>query len=368
MIVYVVAGYPILVRWRAKAQTRAVQKARMEPTVTAIVAVHNGGHYLRAKLDSLLALDYPRDKFDIMVVSDGSTDDTEAIAQSYTPHQRVKLLRIPKGGKCAALNAAIPTATGEILLLTDVRQVVEPASLRYLVENFADAQVGAVSGELIIQRGSGGAEADIGAYWRFETWLRDTLAGMDSMIGATGPFYCLRRSLAVPVPPDTLLDDMYLPLKGAFFTGHRLAMERRARAYDPPMPLATEFRRKVRTLAGNWQLLQLLPELLSRQNRMLWHYASYKLGRLLLPWLMAAFFLLSLVTPWPWNALLAGPQVLFYAAGVLARYLPDATPGKRHLSPVVTFLTMMWASVLAIQVFFVRPADLWSVTSARPKS
>ena len=122
-------------------------------------------------------------------------------------------------------------------------------------------------------------------------------------------------NLAVAVPVDILLDDMYLPLKGAFFKGYRLVLERRAKAYDPPMPLETEFRRKVRTLAGNWQLVRELPELVGRQNRMWLHYVSYKLGRLLLPWFLMLFLVFTWLLPWPWNSLFGVPQIAVYAAG-----------------------------------------------------
>ena len=110
----------------------------------------------------------------------------------------MRLLRVEHGGKCAALNAAIPQSKNEILLLTDVRQVVAPDSLQAMIDCFADPTVGAVSGELLIREGERHDEADTGLYWRFETWIRKKLSAIDSIFGATGPFYSLRRELAVP--------------------------------------------------------------------------------------------------------------------------------------------------------------------------
>ena len=221
------------------------------------------------------------------VVSDGSTDDTDAIALSFAD-RGVSLLRVPHGGKPAALNAAIPAASGEILVLTDVRQELAVDCLQTLVNNFADPAVGVVSGHLIIRRGASRDESEVGLYWRYETWIRDNLSRLDSMFGATGPIYAIRKNLARPLPPDILLDDMALPLF-AFFEGWRLIVEPAARAYDVPTGRDVEFTRKVRTLAGNWQLLRYQPKLLTPANRMLWHYLSYKLGRLLLP-----FFLMTI--------------------------------------------------------------------------
>ncbi len=135
-----------------------------------------------------------------------------------------------RGGKGAALNAGIPQSKNEILLLTDVRQVVAPDSLQALIDCFADPSVGAVSGELLIRGGARHDETDIGLYWRYESWIRNKLSAIDSIFGATGPLYALRRELAVPIPPDQLLDDVYLPL-AAFFRGYRLIVEPAAHAY-----------------------------------------------------------------------------------------------------------------------------------------
>jgi hypothetical protein len=110
-----------------------------------------------------------------------------------------------------------------------------------------------VSGDLIIRQGDL-EESNVGAYWRYESWIRKQLGRIDSTLGATGPFYAIRRELAVPIPVDTLLDDVYLPLS-AFFLGYRLVVAEEARAFDYPTNVNIEFGRKVRTLAGNYQLL-----------------------------------------------------------------------------------------------------------------
>ena len=364
LVLWVVAGYPLFLSvWSLRG--RPIQR-RYEPlSVTVIIAVRNGEHYLAPKLESILGLEYPKDLLDILVVSDGSTDSTDAIAEGF--HGRgVRLLHIPPSGKPAALNAGIADARGEILLLTDVRQPLDADSLRHLIECFADPTVGAVSATLRIRAGSAREEADISLYWRYETWLRGQLAQLDSMFGATGPFYALRRSVAVRIPEDILLDDMYLPL-AAFFQGYRLVTDERALAWDDPTSLETEFRRKLRTLAGNYQLLRHYPGLLGPRNRMWFHFISYKFARLLLPFAFVALFISSFWIPQPARMFALAAQVTFYGLAALDVLVPQRSMLKRVTSPPRTFCTMMAAAVCALVVFFVPPQSLWQITSTVPR-
>jgi len=279
----------------------------------------------------------------------------------------VALLALPRGGKPTALNAAIAQARGDILILTDVRQPLATDSVRLLVESFADPTVGAVSGELVIAEGMSAGAKDIGLYWRFELWIRDRLSQVDSMFGATGAFYAIRRKLAPQVPADMLLDDMFLPLS-AFFQGYRVVLDRRARAYDIPSERATEFYRKVRTLAGNYQILRAYPALMGPRNRMWIHYVSYKFARLLLPWLLVAVAVSSFGLPDPWRVLFVSGQGLFYLIAALDGAIPPKFPLKRISSPARTFVTMMIAAVRGLVIFFVPPQSLWKVTSASSSS
>ena len=364
LMIYVLAGYPLLLRWLARHHPRPVQRQPIEPAVSLIIVVYNGDRFLEAKLQSVLALEYPAERLEIIVASDGSTDRTEEIAGRFAD-QGVSLLRLPRGGKPAALNAAIPKARGEILVLTDVRQPLEPQSVARLVENFADPGVGVASGELLIGAGARQEEADIGLYWRFETWMRESLSSVDSMFGATGPFYAIRRTLAVPIPGDSLLDDVYLPL-AAYFQGYRLVMDSRARAYDIPTSLDTEFRRKIRTLAGNYQILRAYPALLGPGNRMWVHFMSYKFGRLLLPWLLLIFAAASFGLPSPWRGVALAGQAVFYGLALADAWILKPRLLKKVSSSAHTFLVMMIATLGGLSVFFIPPRKLWKVTSASP--
>ena len=302
------------------------QKAAWPATVSVILPVHNGERWIRAKLESIQALDYPPELVEILVVSDGSTDTTENIVRSFRGRTRIQFLGVPKRGKAVALNTALAQAKGEILFFTDVRQQFHPDSLANLVACFADPQVGVVSGELVIRDGSGIEEASVGLYWKYEKWIRKQLSRLDSIMGATGCIYAMRRELAVTLPEGTLNDDMYLPLE-AFFRGYRVILDDSALAFDYPTPLASEFRRKVRTLAGVYQIVGAYPALLGPRNRMWIHFVSHKLARLVMPWAMilAAGAAFGLSERWR-----------YWAIGAAGRRLPSgvvAIPGCPPVSP-----------------------------------
>ena len=363
LVGWIIAGYPVVVLTLARLRPApGIRKRDITPRVTAVVAVRNGAAWLHAKLDSLLQQDYPSELLTILVVSDGSSDDTAAIARSYSARDsRVGVVDAPRGGKASALNAAFSRAEGEILVLTDVRQPLEPECIRAIVRPFADPVVGAVSGELRIGRVDGSISVP-STYWRLETKLRHALAQVDSTLGVTGPIYAMRRALIRPIPAGLILDDMYLPL-GAFFDGYRLISEPDAIAWDEPMDVRTEFRRKVRTLAGNYQLLRHEPRLLVPwRNRMFWHYLSYKVGRLLLPHLLIVLFVASLFLPselrWP----LLAAQALGYALAALDPWVPTASPVKRISGPINAALAMIAAAFVAQKIFFVRAESLWVPT------
>src|SRR5262249_11184109 len=144
--------------------------------------------------------------------------------------------------------------SGEIVVLTDVRQVLSRDCVKQLISCFSDPAVGAASGTLLIRGAATQGQANVGAYWSYETWIRQNLSRVDSIFGATGPLYAIRRELVVSIPSHILLDDMYLPLAG-FFQGYRLIVDDTAIAYDYPTTPSLEFRRKVRTLGGNYQIL-----------------------------------------------------------------------------------------------------------------
>ena len=359
--VYTLLGYPLLLGLVARVRQRPVRKGPLRAAVTVILPVYNGERWIAAKLESLLRLNYPAELVEILVLSDGSTDGTHEIVGGFLNRARLRLLVLPRGGKAAALNRGIAEASGDILFFTDVRQELAPPSLARLVECFADAEVGAASGELTIRDGAGTEEASVGLYWKYEKWIRKQQSRIDSVMGATGCIYAMRRELAAALPAGTLVDDMYLPLT-AFFRGYRVILDDSAVAYDFPTALASEFGRKVRTLAGVYQVIGQFPALLTPRNRMWMHFLSHKLARLLMPWALLAGVAASAGLPAPWNtwALAAAAAACGMAAADMV--LPEGWAAKRVTAPLRTFLVLMAASLCAVSIFFVPARVLWRET------
>lgn len=363
-ILYVLFGYPLLLSLLARRFSRPVRKGPIRPTVSILLPVRNGEAWIRGKLQSILELDYPPELVEILVISDGSTDRTDLLVQEFAS-RGVQLLRIPQQGKAAALNEGIRRARGEILFFTDVRQPLDPASLHSLVEYFADPSVGVASGELIILEGDRRQEADVGLYWRYEKWIRKRLSQLDSILGATGCIYAVRRDLAVTLPANTLLDDVYIPL-AAFFRGYRVILDEGAKAFDHPTSLDIEFRRKVRTLAGVYQITKAYPALLGPSNRMWIHFASHKLGRLLLPFALIALAASSLALSEPWRLVALSSQAAFYALAGIDTWIPENWRLKRLSSPARTFVVMMAAALCSVSILIRPGSSLWTETRVSP--
>lgn len=361
-VLYVLFGYPLLLWLLARGKSGPVLIPPGRQIVSVLLPVRNGEPWIAAKLRSILQLDYPPELLDIIVISNGSGDRTGEIVRGFLP-RGVRLLHLDQGGKAEALNAGMEAARGEILFFTDVRQELAPDCLKQLVACFADPQVGVVSGELVIRDGRLGEEASIGLYWKYEKWIRRNQGRIDSIIGATGCCYAMRRELAVPIPPGTLLDDVYLPL-AAFFRGYRVILTG-AKAFDSPTTLNTEFARKVRTLAGVYQVIARYPALLGPANRMWIHFMSHKLARLLVPYALIATAVCAWWLPSFWAPLALAAQASFYALAGLDVLLPEGFPLKRLSSPARTFVVLMAASFCAISICF-RPAEtLWTKPAAR---
>jgi cellulose synthase/poly-beta-1,6-N-acetylglucosamine synthase-like glycosyltransferase len=356
VVVYTWVGYPALVallaRWRP---APPVRKAPITPAVSIVIAVHNEEDCIEAKLAGCLALDYPADRLEVVVASDGSDDRTDALVPGFAPG-RVRLVRLPRSGKAAALNAGVAQARGEILVLTDAREELEPDALRALVENFGDPQVGAASGELHLRlRENPEGGEGLGLYWRYEKAIRRAESTFDSTVGVTGALWALRRELHVPLDPQTILDDVALPME-IVLAGFRVVFEPGARAYDMISDAPRrEYQRKNRTLAGNYQLLALRPALLDpRRNRLFFQFVSHKLARLVVPWCLLALLATSasLARGGGWlytSALLA--QLGFYALAVCGWLRSRYGHGPRFLDPAYSLVLLHLAAIAGLFSF-----------------
>jgi cellulose synthase/poly-beta-1,6-N-acetylglucosamine synthase-like glycosyltransferase len=362
VVFYLLIGYPILLANSRRTAPPIRKDLGFRPTVSILMAVHNGEEFIKRKLESLLALDYPADLCEILVISDGSTDGTDAIAESFA-HRGVELVRVPHGGKASALNAGLAQATRDIIFFTDVRQSLDPKALSHLVANFADPSVGAVTGELRLLNPAGvGEQADMELYWRLELWARDRHSRIDSIFSTTGCIYALRRTLAEPLPADTIADDGTFSLR-AFFRGYRVIFDPAAIAFDYPAAPGGEFRRRLRTLAGLWQLFVGLPQLFTNANRMRFHFLSYKFGRLVLPWAILLILASTIALPdSSWRSFLLLDECMLLLLAAIDRFIPHRFPLKRITSPARTFLAMNAAALLAVLVFFVPRETLWRPT------
>jgi cellulose synthase/poly-beta-1,6-N-acetylglucosamine synthase-like glycosyltransferase len=267
-----------------------VRKAPCEPTVSIILAVHDEREHVERRLLNCLELEYPKHKLQIVVSLDGPTDGTDVLVSSFKDRGIEVVHGRHHQGKAAALNRAVAQARGDILLFADARQTFARDVVRELTSNFADPDVGVVSGELLLldERRRESAEG-AGLYWRYEKTLRSMESSIHSMLGATGAVYAMRRELFAPLPEGTILDDVLLPMR-AVLKNRRAVLDRAARAFDAiPASPETEYRRKVRTLTGNYQLIMQLPELLAPwRNPVFLQFVSHKVGRLVTPYFLIA--------------------------------------------------------------------------------
>jgi cellulose synthase/poly-beta-1,6-N-acetylglucosamine synthase-like glycosyltransferase len=339
VIAYVYVGYPALLAAWTRLASRPVHKtgfaAGSWPSISIVLAARNEAARLPWRVANLLDLPY-EGRREIIVVSDGSTDRTRAALAGYCERGAIRFIEVPAGGKPLALNAGVAAATGDLLVFADARQRFCDGALTALAANFADPAVGGATGELRLDCESGESTSTIGegvgAYWKYEKWLRRHEGAIWSTLGATGAIYALRRSLWQALPAETLLDDVLAPMR-AVLSGWRVVFEENATAEDRTAPdAAAEARRKRRTLAGNYQILAQEPRLLNPFANPVWlQYLSHKVGRLLVPWALLAVFVTSAVlaaSSWIYAAAFVA-QAAFYGLAVVGAFL-DARDRQPH--------------------------------------
>ncbi len=364
LVLYTYAGYPLLAvvisRWRPRHWHRGETGA----TVSVIMPVHNGAALLRTKVGHLLRLD-PTLVRQIIVVSDGSTDNTAQILHEFSD-PRLQVLDLPEQvGKAEALNHAMLRATQDLLVFTDIRPSLDESALRTLLTNFADSSVGCAAGELVVRRSEAhdaAASTVGGAYWRYEQAIRTAESLWDSPVGVYGGFYAVRRTFARPFPPGLILDDMFQPLS-IVRQGYRSVLDRSAVVVDTwPATTRGEFQRKVRTLAGNFQLVKLAPWVLTGENRLRFQFVSHKLLRLLVPYaflLMLCSAAVLAAENAAWRAV-AGTQAGFWALAALSLALRIPVIGG-VLGAAGALLTLNAAAVAGLHTFLFTQGPLWRI-------
>jgi poly-beta-1,6-N-acetyl-D-glucosamine synthase len=329
-VLYVYLLYPVLI-W-ALAGVRRERRGeagarRTRATFSVVLAVHNEAARVRGRLDELVTLIGATGRSaEVIVVADGCTDGTAAQARAH-PSPCVRVIELSeKEGKAKALSCGSEVAKGDILVFADARQRWAATSVQRLLENFDRPEVGAVTGELMLDAADG-ALAGVGLYWRYEKWLRRNEGRLHSTVGVSGSISAVRRELFRPIPQGVLLDDLYWPLQ-VVMQGRRVVYEEGAVAYDRLPERATdEFRRKVRTLSGNFQLAAALPQALLPWRNPIWaQFVSHKLLRLAVPWMLLAVFLASGLLDGALYHMAFALQLVFYALAVMAL---GGGPGSR---------------------------------------
>jgi len=365
VIGYTYAGYPLIMFLLARLRSRPWRRGAVDTSVSVIMAVHNGAHLLRDQIDHLTSLD-PAYVREVILVSDGSNDGTAEILGEVKDARVRTIILEEQGGKAAALNHGIAAASSEILLFVDIRPKVTPGALPKLLSNFADSSVGCVAGELMLNTEGHDATASAvsGVYWKYEQWIRNCEAAWDSPVGVYGGFYAARRELVTPFPSGIIVDDMFQPL-AIIRQGYRSVLDRTACVGDTwPGKVAGEFQRKVRTLAGNYQLISCAPWVLSFRNRVLFQLVSHKLLRLVVPY----FFVLLLVSSsWlgtnsvGWS-MAAALQWIFWLVALFA--LRARIPViHRFAAAGGALLALNVAAVVGLYKFLFTAGPLWKIWS-----
>jgi cellulose synthase/poly-beta-1,6-N-acetylglucosamine synthase-like glycosyltransferase len=298
VVAYTWVGYPALLWVLRRLFARPVLRdlAGARPLVSIIVPVYNGERYIGTKLQDCLDLDYTRERLEILVVSDGSTDRTEEIVREFaTRDARIRLLRgAGRMGKSGVQNLAAQAAQGEILFLTDVEARTRPDALQLLVSNFADSHVGLVTATIYLGEPSNAIARGQGCYWRYELFLRQGESNLGTLATASGQALAIRRAAFAPMK-TCYGDDCVLPLS-VRLQGYRVLHDSRAAAFDTfPHSIEGELRARIRMVARNWTGTLSEPALLNplRFPGTAWGLVSHKLLRWLTPFFLAVLLAAS---------------------------------------------------------------------------
>ena len=319
VVAYVYAGYPLLLSLAASFRRRLEPDDAHRPTVSLVIAAFNEAKVIRAKLENALALDYPADRLEIVVASDGSSDGTDEIVREFADRGVVLQRVTPRGGKTRALNTVIPRTSGSILVLSDANTMYRPDAIARLVRHFVNPEVGAVSGDVQLVDAADSHARSEGLYYRYERYIQLCESRVGSIIGADGGMYALRRTLFRPPPNSIVVDDFVISMTVARL-GARVLYDPEAVATEQgTLAVAEEFRRKVRIVAGGFQALILrqgVPRV--TQPLLLWSYVSHKLLRWLAPvFLVAAFAASMTLVSDPFYRAALALQAAAYGAAVL---------------------------------------------------
>lgn len=349
LCVYVYFGYPLILWVTSRLRSRPVKRAAIEPSVSVIVAAFNEESVIAGKIENSLVLDYPPEMLEVMVVSDGSTDSTDEIVRGIN-HPKVRLISRPREGKLRALTAGVEAANGEIIVLTDANSTLESSSLRRIVENFADPEVGGVCGNkryLAADRGDSTGEGE-GLYWRYDKWQKQLESSMGSIFAADGAFYAIRKDLFVPIDDPAQADDIAISARVAL-QGRRLIYEPAAVAWEEaPCEGRQELRRKIRVVNHTIRALLGLGSGLWLSGFYSLELVSHKLIRYFVPFALIALLATNLILldQHPLFVALLTAQLVFWLLAFTGLLLRDSSLGQTRLLSIPYFFTLVNTAAL----------------------
>lgn len=359
LIFYTYGLFPVLLALFARRRRKpfpplAELKDAELPRVAMIVAAYNEARDLPAKLENTRRLDYPRDRFELVIGSDGSSDGTaEQLRAAKLPGLK-SLLFTERRGKVSVLNDLIHETDAEIVVMSDANTMFAPDAVRRLVHHFQDPRVGCVSGELLLEQ-DGGVSGE-GLYWKYEGWIKRNESRLGFLVGCNGGIFAMRRALYEPLPPTTLVEDFVMTVR-LVERGHQVLFDPGARATEPACPSArAEMVRKVRIGAGGFQALGLTCGLLHPRHGL---RAFAYMGHKVLRWFVPLFLVVALTANvallnQPFYRFLLGAQLL--AAGVAA-WAYNARPGMQlpwWTRPISYFYLMNYALLCGFFRFLFR--------------
>ncbi|MFL5343024.1 MAG: glycosyltransferase family 2 protein [Gemmataceae bacterium] len=362
VVAYAYLAYPALIWGAARLFGRNDRRPVVDegelPTLSLVIAAYNEEGQIRERIENALETDYPASKFEVVIASDGSDDRTNEIVREYERFG-VKLVSFPmRRGKASVLNDVIPKLSSEVVMLSDANSFTHASAAERLASWFRDPTVGVVCGRLVLTDPRIGRNVD-SLYWKYETFLKKCESRLGALLGSNGAIYAIRKSLYQPIPPNTIVDDLVIPLLARARSGCRIVYDQEAVAVEEtPARLASEFRRRARIGAGGFQSISWLAGLLNpRQGWVSFAFASHKILRWVCPFALIAALAtnLALATRGPFSYLLVG-QILFYASSVLAEALP-ARPRALRFLRLGTMFTMMNAALFVGFVRWIRGAQ-----------
>jgi cellulose synthase/poly-beta-1,6-N-acetylglucosamine synthase-like glycosyltransferase len=355
LIVYTYVGFPLLIILRGLISNHPYKHSDVSdfPTVSIVIAAYNEAKTIAEKLDNLVSLDYPKDKIEVVIASDGSKDGTETIVERYKD-RGVKILALPRSGKAVALNTAVAASSGEILVFSDANSMYKSDAIKELVKPFADSNIGGVAGNQIYRKNTADGSSGEGerAYWNFDRLLKQFQGKAGNTLAATGAIYAIRRSLFRPIP-DGVSDD-FVTSTSVIAQGYRLVFSPVAVAYEPVASTSTaEFGRKVRVIVRSWRAFFFMRELLNpfRHGFYAVQLFSHKILRYLV---VVPLIVLFLVSPFLWKVswfyqVATVMQILFYACAGVGYFLDRTRSGLMKLLTIPFYFCMVnVASLVAI--------------------